>query len=501
MRRPGKAEAEPTLEDALGSVLAFGIRYLPHLYRLKPAPMHSEWDAIAMNPEITRSNKQAHRESAKTTFWAITVPLYRIAIWSWMRREGNPDIDEHIAIFCWDMADAKARVRQIRREIETNVRLREDFGIKPSRNKQRVWGDAQFIVDGARDVKNPTVYASGVGGTTPGTRLTCAILDDTTHPLHVQSRIQREKQLHLVEEVVEPSMLEGAPIYAIHTTFHNADLPNTLAKRPDTWHSQKWPLIIDEEQKRVQWPEAFPWERVVDLKQKPLVFARQYQLREVLMEERLLPMPEDWDIRRLEMKAGAFFIDGERVRTVIGVDPAMTESELNRGSRTAIVVGLVKPTKHVFIPWIRVGRWGPDRVMEEIAKAHIQWKAERTWIEKQAFGAAYQKMLNKRGIPALPSDAVGDKMRRIVGTLNPYMSTHMVYILSASDQADNQVAEGWVELQDFPGDTIDIADAMEHLIRNVNSDPVFAATPPKKTLISHVQHHTGQRARWIPKYD
>lgn len=463
--------------------------------------MHTEWDAIAMNPNATRENLQAHRESAKTTFWAITLPLYRIAMWAWLKKQGEPEIDEHGAIYCWDSQDAKARIRQVRREIETNPLLRQDFDIRPSKGKQRVWGDSQLVVDGARDVKNPTLYASGVGGATPGTRLTFAVLDDTTHPIHVQSRIQREKQLQLVEEVIEPSMLDGAPIYAIHTTFHNADLPNTLAKRPDTWHSKKWPLIIDEDQKRVQWPEAFSWERVLGLKKKPLVMARQYQLREVLMEERLLPMPEDWDIRRMEMRAGAWFIDGKPVVIVIAVDPAMTESELNKGSRTAILVGAITKEKEVFVPYARFGRWGPDRVVEEISKAHTMWRSSRTWIEKQGFGAAYQKMLNKRNIPALPSEAVGDKHRRIVGGLNPPMSAHQVHVLSASDQADNQVGELWVELIDFPGDTVDGADALEHMVRNVTNDPIFAVAEPKKTLISHVQAKIGQRARWIPRYD
>ncbi|NIN64080.1 MAG: hypothetical protein GTO63_05050, partial [Anaerolineae bacterium] len=104
--------------------------------------------------------------------------------------------------------DAQARMRQIQQELEKNPKIRQDFAPK----KGAVWNDQEFILSGVRDVKNPTMAASGLTSFNPGPRLTFAILDDTTSPLHVESRAQRDKQSHALENVVEPALREDGTI-------------------------------------------------------------------------------------------------------------------------------------------------------------------------------------------------------------------------------------------------------------------------------------------------
>lgn len=482
----------------------FAYRYLPKLFPLPPAPMHVEWDAIALDPDLLLANLQAHRESGKTTFWAIAYPLWRICLWLWLRKQGEPQDDEHGAIFCNDKSDARARLRQVRQELETNELIRRDFGpivVGPK------WAANEFVIQGARDVKNPTLFAEGVGGV-PGARLTFAVLDDTTHPLHVQSKAQRDKQSAWLNEVVLPMMKAGAPVRAIHTTFHNDDLPARLKKAG--WFSRKWPLVIDDAKRVVQWPEAWPWERVEAWKKMPLVFARQYQLREVLVEERLLPMPEGlfYDQRILEFRAGGWLVSGERVRLATGVDPAATESELKDGSRTAIVTAGITSKMDKFVVEVKAGRWGPDRVLSEIKATWEDWRPNEVFIEEVNFSKIYGDLLRKNtAVPAKASPAHGDKIQRIVGTLNPEMTNRKIRIPDPNQVADlpeplsavparEGVALLVQEITDFPGETKDTLDALEHLIRNANSSRVFAAAGDK--LISNARRVVGGRgSSWI----
>jgi hypothetical protein len=492
----------PKLNDALGSCLAFAYRYLPHLFYLPPAPMHYEWDKIALDPELTRANLQAHRESGKTVFWAIAYPLWRISLWLWLIKQGQPQDDEHGAIFCVDKAAARDRLRQVRLELETNKLLREDFGPIAVGPK---WSASEFVVQGARDVKNPTLYADGVGAT-PGSRLTFAILDDTTHPLHVSAKAQRDKQTRWLDDVVEPMMKEGAPIRAIHTTFHNDDLPARLKKAG--WFSAKWPLVIDDAKRIVQWLEAWPWSRVLEKKLKPLVYARQYQLREVLLEERLLPMPDTlwYDPRILQPVGTVWQINGETVRLATGVDPALTEKDTKDGSRTAIVTIAITGTKDKYVVEAKAGRWAPDRVFAEIQATWDKWHSSKVYIEEVAFSKIFVTLFRKEtAVPVEGSPAQGDKIQRIVGTLNPPMANRKIHIPDPSmlppydPLVEDAAREGMAcliqEITDFPGETKDLLDGLEHAVRNTDTSPVFAVAGD--SLISAARRSRSQGSHWI----
>lgn len=488
----------PSFQEAVDGLIPFCKRYLPNNFPVPFAPMHYEWEKIAIS-ESERENLQAHRESGKSTFWAIAYPLYRIGLWLLMMKDprGRPDVDEGIGIFGVNDDEASARLRAIKKVLETNELYRRDFGpFKPGEE----WTEQRMTFDCSRDEKNPNLFASGLLNATPGVRMTAAIVDDSTDPLHVHSKEQRDKQDLAIQEVVEPNLREASPLILVHTQYHNDDLPNRLSKRKE-YHSQKWPLVPDPFDENVakhvvQWPEAWPWSRVEAAMKKPLIFARQYQLRVVQDEDRLIPEPRRYDPKILEYRDSAWRIRGEIVRMAIGVDPASTEGELNRGSRTALVVAAITPKMEKYVVDCVVGRWAPERVLKEIEEAWKKWQAYQVFIEEVNFSKIYGDLLRKRtACPAKASKAQGDKVQRIVGTLNPEMENGKIYF--PEEGGGPGMAEIIRELVEFPGDTLDCADALEHLVRNVNESPVFAVSSGK--LISNARRQHGTGGNWIAK--
>ena len=432
--------------------------------------MHQEWDDAVVEHQF--NNFQAHRESAKSTILAIGYPLWRICVALYYRSRGANVNDEHIALLGVTDDDAIARLRQVRHELETNTGIKKDFN--PLRGP--IWTDDQIILAGARDVKNPTVQASGLVTFVPGPRLTAAILDDTTNKFHVESVVQRNKQHNALLEVVEPMLLDEAPVIAIHTTYHNDDLPNRLRK-DERYYSKGWPLVIDDERKTVQWPEAWPWRRVEDVKKKPLVYARQYQLKEVAIEDRLIQMPEYYDVRAISWQQGGLTVLGRPARIFAACDPATTEKEKKGNSRTTIVTAAVTAERDFYILEARGGYYGIDKSIDEMEAAWGTWRSQTLWVESVVFSAIYARLLAKKGIPARPSPARGDKLQRISGTLNPQMANHKIRYPdnAASGVRVDQMADMITEQTEFPGETMDFLDALEHLVRNVDTNVVYSA--------------------------
>jgi hypothetical protein len=447
--------------------------------------MHREWDDLAVS-EHERLNLQVHRDGAKSTFWAITYPLWRINLWRWLRKQGRPEVDEHIGILGVNKDEAEARLRQVKRELEGNTRLAQDFG--PAVPGEE-WTESDITLAEAEDVKSPTLYARSLYSAEPGMRSTAIIVDDSTHPAHVHAKMQRDKQELQLDEVVIPNLLEGAPLILTHTTYHSDDLPNRKA-RDSSYIAKKWPLVQDFDRKLVSWPERFPWPRVETLMRKPLIFARQYQLRDEPPEGRLLPIPKTWPREALEMRDGQWRIFGQPIRTAVGVDPATKARETQEGSRTAIVTIGYLPNWDGFVLEVRCGRWDPDKTWQEIIEVWKTWHPLQVFIEEVAFSAVFAKMLAKQTpVPAQGVPAKGDKQERITGALNPYFHSGKIKLLEKGDPAtlnprwkDDQTEEAHREIAEFPGDTMDICDAMAICHSNAITSRAYATRPSNKLI-------------------
>ncbi len=115
------------------------------------------------------------------------------------------------------------------------------------------------------------------------------------------------------------------------------------------------------------------------------------------------------------------------------------------------------------------------------------------------FQQIFKKMLVKNtGVPARDSEAKGDKVARISGTLNPPMANGKIRFPDDVDGSTrhDQMAEMVREVIEFPGETMDFLDAFEHLYRNVSTDRAYAIGAGD--VISRARHAIrGGGSNWI----
>lgn len=435
-----------------------------------------------MEAGISHLNYQVPREHGKTTVCAIALPLYRIALWRWMCRRGYPPTDEHQAVISTNQDVAGARTRQIKSELENNKLLIQDFGefVGPK------WTESEMIVAGARDVKNPTVFAAGIAGTMPGSRLTFAVLDDTTNPMHVRNVEQRDKQSNWVTTVLEPMMLPEGVIVGLHTPWHPDDLPIRLAKNT-AWVSRKWAAWMDENHGPVLWPEQWPMERLLAKRKAmgPLAFAQQMLCEPYDPNETGMPPLQTWDRSWLTRQHGVWFMKGKRMRVITGVDPAIHKTEMR--DRCAIVtVGMIVGEPEVYILEAHGGHWGFWRGVNEIVKAWQRWGSERVLIETNTFQESYKETLARWS--ALPvygvENVTKDKYQRFLTTLHPVAANNHLWALPEQEEFQ-------VEWATFPGEHDDYLDGLEMAVRELIGSSTYA---PASSLVIAARRTMGSAA-------
>ena len=489
------AQKPVSVGQALASQCAFMERYLKRLVPLPFSAMHHRWDDIINECEEDGPYRviRAHRESAKTTFWEIGYVLYRLCLWLWIRNQGQPSQDERIIMLGATDEAARASARQVRFELENNKLIQQDF--KPIPGKP--WTDDSFSLAGAGDVKNPTVRAKSLIGIKPGARATCVVAGDVVRPANVFSKLQRDKDQTAWDEVVKPMLMTNGVAIINGTTFHSDDLLGRLMK-DSQYRVETFPLVIDDESKRVSWPERFSWAKVLELKKKPIVYSRQYQLVEMATEDRLIPMPQIFDGRRVQYQNGVWLVDGERCRVIGGMDCAYTEREVNRGSRTVIITGLFKQSKQeLYVVDVRAVHYGPDKVMLLLDEVWRTWGHEAIWIEEVGLQKVFRVMMTKTSaIPLLGSKAEGDKLQRITGTLAGPMANNKLFVINEGIIPNSTPEELAREISEFPGEQLDCPDALEHLVRNLYSSPRFASGPRADSVVRNVRMQA-RKQNWI----
>ncbi|HXI01807.1 MAG TPA: hypothetical protein VNI57_01395 [Candidatus Saccharimonadales bacterium] len=504
---PQRLKVEPSFEEALASPLAFLRRYLPHLCT---KPFHSAHSVIESDIQggVRFGNYLLPREHGKTTVWIIGYTLYRLALWQWLinsyRERGLeiPDelIDEHICIVSVTQDVADARIRQIKLELETNRRLIEDFHFR----RGQIWTLNSFILDGARQTKDPTVFAMGAGGVAPGWRLTCLLMDDITDPLQAPNLEYREKLMHNYDSVLSMMILESGCAFNFQTPYDADDFPFRLQKRGAVlevndeldpivvygeeggaplirgrhdlkgWISRTWKALIDEANGVVLWPEVWSLDRLLRKRRdNPLTFAQQMQCEPTDLSQVAMPRAKYWDLEyraadgqfrpahTLVRQGGYWYMNGERLRILIGVDPASKGMELKKGSRMAIVTVGVSPAEF-FILEALLGRWGFTDGCIKVEQAIMRWGAEAAYIEEVNFSNAYRAVLvDSSHLPVYGVPAEGDKFQRIQATIHPQAYNGKIWL--KSDQ--HELVQEWTL---FPGiELVDGLDGMEIALRQV----------------------------------
>jgi hypothetical protein len=286
-------------------------------------------------------------------------------------------------------SSAAKTARLVRRDLEKNERIREDWQAPeaggPFHEKGLSWTDSFFYVRRSRDARDPTVEAVGVGGSITGGRFDLIVLDDPVDDRNTMTAAQRKKLREWFYGTVLELLDDNGRAVVIGTRKHADDLYNTLFGDP-TFH-----VVCDKAV--LAWPDMakVQWVEQVDER------TGRRQLVDVIVPDGQgeVLWPEKWSIKSLLLKLrsmGSVLFNRENQNEIVddGTSPfklAWLGKAKHRGATWGFLpwgmhpeTGEVHPriAEHTLIVWQCVDLSLVDDP-EKAAEQHSDWTAIETW--------------------------------------------------------------------------------------------------------------------------
>jgi predicted phage terminase large subunit-like protein len=292
--RVEKADASVILSqawDLADQITDFAVKYLRHFMVdpetdrfIAPAVFHRELYTILLTERYAAI--AAPREHAKSTVVSVIFPLYCICY----------KLRRFIVLIGDNQANAALQLAAIKEELETNAKLREDFG--------DLVGDKKWDVNDCRTNTGISIVARGAGQSMRGLRYRqyrpdLIILDDLENEESVDNPETREKLIKWFKGTVM-SLGKNAQIFAVGTILHfDSFLSNLLDPEKFKRFIKRTYEAVDDEwtPDSVLWPEK--WD-LQSLKEKEgdvgsVFFNQEFRNRPISADTQVFQ--EGWIIR------------------------------------------------------------------------------------------------------------------------------------------------------------------------------------------------------------
>jgi len=356
---------------------------------------HKEWiDLFNKNRFVSLL---APRSSGKTQLVGAYI-LWNIA--------KNPKIRILVVTINQEMADNIMSF--IQRHLEGNSKLIEVFG---QQRGYTDWSRSTLRVLGAGNQKDPTLKVLGITASMVGGHHNMIILDDIMDSNNSKTEHRRKEVINLFESTMMPMLEPKGRVISIATRWHTNDISAYLQKIPD-YASRTYKAVIkypqdNEGVAEVLWPERFPYEELMKIKDRygSLAFEMQYQNNIVSIEDS--PIKQEW----VESAIDNYSTIQTPFETYMGVDLASKGEETDYFAIT--IVGV-----HEGKIWVLDGlrtKASLFRQFELIRSYDSKWQPIRIGIDQ----AAQQKMIvdqliESTTLPIIPikPSIVNDKMSR-----------------------------------------------------------------------------------------
>ena len=429
--------------------------YLPHHFTAIPSQMHEDaFDMIeAMMGAEGRENAAIvmPRGHAKTTIATLGFPAWCVC--TGKRR--------HILILSDTEPQAKEQLGTLKFELESNDRIKEDFGDL----KGPKWQEA--IIETSNTIR---IAGLGAGMKVRGRKFhqwrpDLIILDDIEDLQSVQSDLQRERLATWFKRSVVRAGWRDTKILMVGNFLHYGCLLKEVADNPmfrsviykaiqewpermDLWEGE-WRSILTDltlskegrasgarkfyEQNRaemdkgavVNWPDGFPLYDLMAIRvsEGEAAFSMELQNDPIDPSKALFKAIKyyrsywaDNDVW-LEPLTGAPAVALKSCRMFGFTDPSMGSTA--QGDFSAILVGAVSPVGQIFILEADLQRRTPDSIMADQITWHRQYRFVRYGIEKNSFQALFATESARRSleaedpIPIIPVQQTANKVMRI----------------------------------------------------------------------------------------
>jgi len=370
------------------NILFFAEYYLAsyHPKRFKTPEFHKEILRLVRNEK--RLAIAAPRGFAKSTLVNI---IYTLHCMLYGRNEDILTISQSGSL-------ANEWIRKIKIILETNERIRKDFMIDMlwGENKSKKWTEDHLTLDDGEGRIVNQVRAKGRGYQIRGFRPTKIVCDDLEDDELVRSSEQRKKLKDWFKGALMSTIDTEQQLFVIGTILHPLALLNEITSKKEDfalWETRKFKALIKD---KSIWEQKWPT-KMLEAKKKEIgtyAFEAEY-MNNPIPSESVLFKPDQ--IQKYEEEP-------KTTMRVTFLDPAGTDRE--KGDEHGLVTIGITKNGDIYELESKSGRWGLDRLCEEVLATYERWKVGMIGIEKVAFQGIIKRILIKaaqdKGILGLP---------------------------------------------------------------------------------------------------
>ncbi len=447
--------------------------YFAHYVKYATAAFQREMFYLSEEQDIRNLFIVAFRGSAKSTIFTTSYPVWAIL---------GEQRKKFVLILCQTQAQAKQHMQNLRRELESNMLLKNDLG--PFKEENNEWGSSSLVFSRL----NARITAISSEQSMRGLRHNqyrpdLIIGDDVEDLASTKTREGRNKTYQWLTGEVIPAGDRETRLVIVGNLLHEDSLMMRLKEDVEkdriSGIFKQYPLLQGE---TILWPGKYPTMNEVEEEKRKaaneFAWQREYLLNIVPDEEQAIY--REW-IQYYDELPGYhfFFVDPtQSVRSHqevrIGVDPAISKEDA--GCYTAMVPGILFETKNsdpysegdyvlYILPNIVNKKMDFPETVETCKVLNGNYKSVNEYcppvfiVEDVGYQKALPQQLEVNGLVVkCVRPGSQDKRSRIVLTAHHIKTGKVLFPRKGAEQLIQQLVHFGVEKYD------DLADAFAHLV-------------------------------------
>lgn len=441
--------------------MLFALIYLPHLLTIRTSDFHRGLYDLVWERRVAIA---APRSFAKSTIFSVIYPLWAILF----------EKKKNIILVSATGSLAEVMLRRIKKELEENEKIIEDFGNVQSTK----WTESNIILKNGAELQ-----AKGAGYQIRGFRPDAIICDDLENDEAVRSAEQREKLEDWFWSSLVNTLEPEQQLLIVGTLLHSQSFLKKLIETPPRrWQVRLFKAI--KEDGTPLWEEKWPLEALEERRQE--IGEKRFQKE--FMNNPLANADTVFKPEWIDPYIVRTYPDVKEMDIYTAIDPAISKKDL--ADYTAIItVGLDRKTKEIYVLEVKAGKWSVYETVDEIQKTFEKWNPRSMVVEEVQYQAALRQVVIKETrekglyLPIRQIKADGDKIRR-ASNVSHLLEQGLVHLLVHQDALREQ-------LINFPeADHDDLVDALVYALTilyggNANiTRPIRVTSQSKPTLFT-----------------
>ncbi len=448
--------------------------YLAHYVKYATAAFQREMFYLSEQQDIRNLFIVAFRGSAKSTIFTTSYPVWAIL---------GEQQKKFVLILCQTQAQAKQHMQNLRRELESNMLLKNDLG--PFKEENNEWGSSSLVFSRLNARITAISSEQSMRGLRHNQHRPDLIIGDDVEDLaSTKTREGRNKTYQWLTGEVIPAGDRETRLVIVGNLLHEDSLMMRLKedveKNRITGIFKQYPLLQGE---MILWPGKYPTMNEVEEEKRKaaneFAWQREYLLNIVPDEEQAIY--REW-IQYYDEVPGYHFVFVDSSQSVrshqevrIGVDPAISKEDA--GCYTAMVPGLLYETKKsddaamfgdyvlYILPNIVNKKMDFPETVETCKVLNENYKDVNEYcppvfiVEDVGYQKALPQQLEVNGLNVkCVRPGSQDKRSRIVLTAHHIKTGKVLFPRKGAEQLIQQLVHFGVERHD------DLADAFAHLV-------------------------------------